>query len=442
MRLSLLWHFHQPLYRHAETREYLLPWVLFHTTKNYHQMALIAAETEFPCAFNFVPCLLEQIADYAEGRVDDRLLKAIRKRPGDLTPDDKELLRKLAPDEQRSDRLQIEALRACFNPLTASRGDKDELLEIQENTLRGVIPLVRDLGRKGTVELMTTPYYHPLLPLIFDLGAAGVEAGPGFAFRHPEDGEAQLRNGRAYFESVMGAAPAGLWPSEGGLSRDVCRAAARAGFKFAVTDENILWKSLPEPHRAEDLFRPYDCEGLTVLFRERELSDLIGFVYQKWDEREAVGDLVRRLSEKARALPEDALCVIALDGENCWEFYKENGVPFLRRLYERLRTEPGIEPVLFSRTLALPRPERPLDLVPGTWLGSFAKWSGHPAKNASWELLARVREACGPSQAVYAAEGSDWFWWAGEAEQTEFDILFHSYLDKAWRDAGLSGQPR
>lgn len=240
----------------------------------------------------------------------------------------------------------------------------------------------------------------------------------------------------------MGAAPAGLWPSEGGLSREVCRAAARTGFRFAVTDENILWKSLPEPRRPEELFRPYTCEGLTVFFRERELSDLIGFVYQKWDDREAVEDLVRRLSEKANGLPEDALCVIALDGENCWESYKDNGVPFLRRLYERLRTTPGIEPILFSRYLARHRPDRELDLVPGTWLGGFAKWAGHPAKNASWELLARVREACGPSEAVYAAEGSDWFWWAGEAKQPDFDILFHSYLDKARRDAGLGGGSR
>ncbi len=442
MHLSLLWHFHQPIYRHAETREYLLPWVLFHATKNYHQMALIVGEAEFPCAFNFVPCLLEQIEDYAEGRADDRFLKAVRKKPEDLTSEDNEILRKLAPDKKRSDFLQMRALRSCFNPLSAAGRDKDELLDIQETILRGIIPTVRDLGRKGTVELMTSPYYHPLLPLVFDLGVAGVEAGPGFAFRYPEDGEAQLRNGRAYFESMMGAAPAGLWPSEGGLSREVCRAAARTGFQFTVTDENILWESLPEPRRPEELFRPYTCEGLTVFFRERELSDLIGFVYQKWDDREAVEDLVRRLSEKANGLPEDALCVIALDGENCWESYKDNGVPFLRRLYERLLTTPGIEPILFSRYLARHWPARELDLVPGTWLGGFAKWAGHPAKNASWELLARVREACGPSEAVYAAEGSDWFWWAGEAEQPDFDILFHSYLDKARRDAGLGGGSR
>jgi len=442
MHLSLLWHFHQPLYRHAETREYLMPWVLFHATKNYQQMALLAAETGFPCAFNFVPCLLEQIQDYASGLADDRLLKALKKKPEDLTPEDGAVLRKLAPGEEAPDRLQIQALRACFNPLAAPGREKDELLAAQAAILRGLIPLVRGLGERGTVELMTTPYYHPLLPLVFDSSIAVADSGPGLPFRHPEDGEAQLREGRAYFADTMGVEPAGLWPSEGGLSRDVCRAAARSGFRFAVTDENILWKSLPSPHRPEDLFRPYDCEGLTIFFRDRELSDLIGFTYQKWEAKEAVEDLVRRLSERARAAPEDALCVVALDGENCLEFYKENGVPFLRRLYDRLRSEPGIEPVLFSRTLARARPERPLDLVPGTWLGSFAKWAGHPAKNASWALLARVRKACGPSPAVYAAEGSDWFWWGGEPEQASFEVLFHSYLDKAWRDAGLQGAPR
>jgi alpha-amylase/alpha-mannosidase (GH57 family) len=441
VRLALLWHFHQPIYRQADTGEYLLPWVLFHATKNYPQMARLAAEAEFPCAFNFVPCLLEQILDYAEGRAADRLLEAIRRNPGELTAADRAVLSKLVPAESRPDLLQVRALRACFSPLEERRGGKDELLEAQQTILGGLLPSVRDLGRRGTVELMTSPYYHPLLPLVFDLSVSGVEAGPAFVFRHPEDGEAQLRHGRSYFERVLGQAPAGLWPSEGGLSPDVCAAAVRAGFRFAVTDENLLWKSLPGPRRPEDLYRPYACRGLSVLFRERELSDLIGFVYQKWAARDAVEDFVRRLADKARTLPEDALCVVALDGENCWEGYEGNGVPFLRRLYGRLKAEPAIEPVLFSRHLAGRAPERELDLVPGTWLGSFAKWAGHPAKNASWELLARVRAASGPSEAIYAAEGSDWFWWAGEVEQAEFDVLFHSYLDKARREAGPTGGP-
>jgi alpha-amylase/alpha-mannosidase (GH57 family) len=442
MQLSLLWHFHQPLYRHAGTGEYLLPWVLLHATKNYPQMAQLAAEAEFPCAFNYVPCLLEQVEDYASGRADDRLLNAVRKPPAGLTADDLGLLRRLAPGEAAPDRLQTSALRACFNPLTPTEEEKDELLKAQAEILRGLIPRVRELGTKGVVELTTTPYYHPLLPLVFDSSIAIPDGGPGLPFRHPEDGEAQLREGRAYFRDVMGVEPAGLWPSEGGLSREACRAAARAGFRFAVTDENILWKSLPGVHRPEDRYRPYDCEGLTVLFRDRELSDLIGFAYQAWAAEDAVEDLARRLCERARGVPDDALCVIALDGENCWEGYRENGVPFLRRLYDRLRSLPGVAPVAFSSFLDRPRPERPLDLVPGTWLGSFDKWAGHPAKNASWALLARVREACGAGQAIYAAEGSDWFWWGGEPEQAEFDVLFHSYLEKAWRDAGREGSPR
>ena len=57
MHLALLWHFHQPIYRRPGSRDYVLPWVNFHATKNYHQMARLAEETGFPCTYNFVPCL-------------------------------------------------------------------------------------------------------------------------------------------------------------------------------------------------------------------------------------------------------------------------------------------------------------------------------------------------------------------------------------------------
>jgi alpha-amylase/alpha-mannosidase (GH57 family) len=246
---------------------------------------------------------------------------------------------------------------------------------------------------------------------------------------------AQLLKGRAYFEKIFGFSPAGLWPSEGGVSRDVVRAASEAGFQYALTDENILWKSKPGPRALADLFKPYRSGELSLFFRDRELSDLLSFEYQRSPVDEAVEDLVKRLEARRKAADEASICVIVLDGENPWENYSDNGVPFLRSLYDRIKRHSGFTLTSLESYLAKKPVSPEIDIVPGTWLGNFSKWVGHPAKNAAWDRLSKAREACGPSEEMAVAEGSDWFWWYGEEGKGEFDYLFKAYIRKACREA-------
>jgi alpha-amylase/alpha-mannosidase (GH57 family) len=216
----------------------------------------------------------------------------------------------------------------------------------------------------------------------------------------------------------------------------VTKAAVKAGFPFAVTDENVLWKSLRVTARPELLHTPYLSEGLPIFFRDQTLSDLIGFEYNRWNPEDAAADLVRRIVERKTNRPDDAL-VLALDGENPWDAYAENGVPFLRSFYERMLRTHGIRPAFFGDILRERRDvPREIDLIPGTWLGSFAKWIGDPAKNEGWDILSRAREACGPIEEILIAEGSDWFWWRGEAHP-EFEVLFLEYIAAAYRAKGL-----
>jgi alpha-amylase/alpha-mannosidase (GH57 family) len=437
MHLAFVWHFHQPIYRDPDTREYLLPWVNYHAVKNYHQMARLAEEADFPGTYNFVPCLLEQVLEYVGGTAADPYQAALEKDPGKLTYADVRLLGKIVPGETNARRLQDLALKAMFSaPLTPVR-DREGLLALRREILAGLLPSYLRLRARGLAELTTTPYYHPLLPLVFDLGSADGQALPGRPFRHPEDGQVQLANGRAFFERIFGFKPAGLWPSEGGVSREVAAAAAAAGFRFALTDENVLWKSRPRLHAPADLFRPYLAESLTVFFRDRELSDLLSFEYQKWPAEAAVADFAARLETRRKAADERSILVIVLDGENPWEFYPDNGVPFLRALYSRVKALPGFSLTSLEAYLRREPARAAVDLVPGTWLGDFSKWVGHPAKNAAWDRLAAAREACGPSEEMAIAEGSDWFWWYGEEGKDEFDYLFKAYIRKAYRDAGV-----
>lgn len=437
MHLAFVWHFHQPIYRDPDTREYILPWVNYHAVKNYHQMARLAEEAEFPGTYNFVPCLLEQVLEYVDGSANDPFLAALEKDPAKLTYADVRLLGSIVPGERNARRLQELAVKALFSaPLTPDK-DREGLLQLRKEILADLLPSYLRLRDKGLAELTTTPYYHPLLPLVFNIRAATGESLPTLPFRHPEDGKDQLAKGRAYFQKIFGFEPAGLWPSEGGVSREVARAASAAGFRFALTDENVLWKSRPAPHAPADLFKPYLAESLTFFFRDRELSDLLSFEYQKWPAAAAVEDFVAKLESRRKAADEDSILVIVLDGENPWEHYPGNGVPFLRALYDRVKRLEGFTLTSLDGYLTAQPARDEIDLVPGTWLGNFSKWVGHPAKNAAWDQLATARAACGPSEEMAVAEGSDWFWWYGEDGKEEFDYLFKAYLRKACRDAGV-----
>ena len=436
MYLSLVWHFHQPIYKDASNGEYVLPWVNFHATKSYYQMGELVRETGFPCAFNFVPCLLEQLMEYAAGTAKDPFQRALEKDPGALSFTDVELLRKIVPDESDPARVQAEALQAMFSPLQEAGEDRTGLLTLQKEIHKDLVPLFKRLKKNGLVELFTSPYYHPLLPLVFDSHCPTAEKLPARRFRRPEDGRTQLKKGRDYFRKIFSFDPDGFWPSEGGISREVAAAVVEAGFSFALTDENVLWKSLKEPYDRKKLYRPYAAEGLPLFFRDRELSDLLSFEYKKWPATEAVSDFLRRLEDRRETSPEDSICVVILDGENPWEFYPGNGVPFLREFFARLLKAEGTTPVFPGEYLKNHTPARELTLVPGTWLGDFSKWVGDPAKNKAWDELAEVRDRCGPSEEIYIAEGSDWFWWYGEPDKGEFDVLFKSYLREALRRAG------
>ncbi len=125
-----------------------------------------------------------------------------------------------------------------------------------------------------------------------------------------------------------------------------------------------------------------------------------------------------------------------------------DGKPFLENLYQALSDNEQIKLVTVSEYLEqFPATETlPSDrLHSGSWVdGSFTTWIGDPAKNRAWDLLTEARtvlanhpeatEETNPAawEALYAAEGSDWFWWFGEGHSSNqdaiFDQLFREHL--------------
>ncbi|MGI5863625.1 MAG: glycoside hydrolase family 57 protein [Myxococcales bacterium] len=528
LQVCLLWHMHQPVYRDPETAEYILPWVRLHGTRAYYDMPKVLGEFEGARAvFNLAPSLLWQLEEYVRGEAKDRFLDLTLRPADDLSAGEREfvlrnffmidwesnvrplprywdLLHKRGRDLRTVDLVAAAAkfsvdemrdLQVLFNlawmgfsaeeeePVVAelkakgrdfTEEDKVALVEAQCRVLARVLPAYRELAHAGKAELTVAPFYHPILPLLVDTNSA-LRAMPQASlpprFAYPADAREQIRRAFEFAERRLEIRPAGMWPSEGSVSPEVVELLAQEGCRWCATDEGILLRSKPHRERSNGtLYRPYRVQAgereLAIIFRDRGLSDLLGFTYAKNPAREAVDDLFRHFDEIARGAcgGEVPLVTIALDGENPWEHYASSGRDFLRELYRRLAGgEGGVELVTPSGYLEEKAPVECIDeLHTGSWIdASFRIWIGQPEDNAGWQLLgqaraaiaekeAQVREGAGPAdlagrvaaakEAIYPAEGSDWFWWYGDDFATdsaaEFDSLFRGFLKASWRALG------
>jgi alpha-amylase/alpha-mannosidase (GH57 family) len=340
--------------------------------------------------------------------------------------------------------------------------DQSLIGEKQREIVARVIPAYTRLAASHQIEISTTPFYHPILPLLCDSDIGGV-SHPGLAlpprFRYPQDARKQLELAHDYVQSQFGAAPVGLWPSEGSVSDEVFRIAAEAGFRWAATDSGVLGRTLRAPAGVEQIYRPYlwrqrESE-IRVIFRDHLLSDLIGFVYAGMDARDAAGDFLRRIRDNCHpilAAGRDALVPIILDGENAWEYYDRNGRPFLRELYRRISEDRQMAALTVCEALQRLEPE-PLDQIfPGSWINAnFDVWIGDEEDNQAWTQLLRARSAYDAVETgadskrlafeeLLIAEGSDWNWWYGpeheSANRPEFDQLYRSHLANVYRFLG------
>jgi alpha-amylase/alpha-mannosidase (GH57 family) len=350
-----------------------------------------------------------------------------------------------------------------------TEADKGLLREVELELLNKVIPEYRDAAARGQVELSTSPFYHPILPLLCDtdvyLRTHPDSRMPRQRFAHPEDAALQLTRAADYHERLFGRRPVGLWPSEGSVSDAMVPLAAAAGFTWMATDELILARTLGmtfsrdghgHVEQPDRLYIPYQVraggERIACAFRDHTLSDLIGFTYANWGAEQAADDFVGRLAEAGRRFRDrtggDALVPIILDGENAWEHFEGGGRPFLRALYERLSRHPEITTVTMAEACAGARQEL-AGIFPGSWIdANFYIWIGHADDQRGWSQLADARAAlelapvdaralADAREEVLVAEGSDWFWWYGDdhssAHDLEFDDLFRRHLRNAYR---------
>ncbi|GAB4531407.1 MAG: glycoside hydrolase [Pleurocapsa sp.] len=533
--VAFVWHQHQPLYKSREAvsdamGQYRLPWVRLHGTKDYLDLILMLERyPKLHQTVNLVPSLMLQLEDYAAGKAIDPYLALALTPVANLAPEQKQYIIKHFFDgcfhtlvepharyaqlyHQRQDKGAAWCLEnwsgqdysdllawhnlAWIDPLfwddseiatwleqgqNFTLSDRQRIYSKQREIISRIIPQHKKMQDTGQLEVTTTPYTHPILPLLADTNAGRVAVPqmdlPQHRFQWSEDIPRHLRKAWDMYVERFGREPKGLWPSEQSVSPAILPYITQQGFKWICSDEAVLGWSIKHffhrdeagnPYEPELLYRPYRLEtehgDLAIVFRDHRLSDLVGFTYSGMTARHAAADLSGHLEAIARSLkshqsdPDAALqkpwlVTIALDGENCWEYYHRDGIPFLEALYERLSKDEDIKLVTVNEFIEQFPPTETIPankLHSGSWVdGSFTTWIGDPVKNRAWDLLTAAREVLAKHpeateennpeawEALYAAEGSDWFWWFGEGHSSNqdemFDQLFREHICAIYR---------
>ena len=521
--VCFLWHMHQPFYKDLVTGEYKLPWTRMHALKDYYGMVKVLQDfPQIHQTFNLVPSMLLQIEEYASGQAVDPFLRVALKPTDQLTEAEQTFIlqyffqanpSKMIYRYPRYGELYDTWRASGRNPARARKtinrqgfrdlqvlsqltwfdeeflehdtevaglvkkgrdfgGDEQQMLgRKQIEVISKVIPVYRDFAARRQIEVSTTPFYHPILPLICDTQTADI-AHPYVPlpqrFRYPQDARVQLERARKYMDDRIGLHPNGLWPSEGSVSDEAMHLAAEAGFRWFATDNGVLGRTLHKDAGPEVTYKPYlwkqGDHQLHCLFRDHYLSDLIGFVYARMGAEDAARHFLDRIRENCGPIlrsGRDAFVPIILDGENAWEYYDLSGRPFLRELYTRITDDSQMSACTVSEGLQKLESQEIGGIFPGSWINAnFDIWIGAEEDNRAWEYLLRARQtydrvvnssegAALPEhrkqlayEELLIAEGSDWNWWYGpehdSANRPEFDQLYRDHLANVYTALGLT----
>ncbi len=527
--VSIIWHQHQPFYfKDPATGVYERPWVRMHGVKDYLDMVETAEKYNAHVTINLTPSLIRQIDDFANGAKDSYMV-VTEKAVAELSDADKTFLLKHFFDAnakiinrfpryvelkaKRGADTSDAALQARFadwqeadwrdlqvlfnlgwmdpdylaqEPLKAlvtkgkgySDADKAAVLAQHLAIMKRIIPAHAEAIKKG-IEIITTPYSHPILPLLenTNLARPGLQGSgatqPSAPFSYPDDGEMQVQLAKQLYQEKFGAEPKGMWPAEGSVAQEIVKHFANNGINWIASDEMVLARSYAittgfernssgTVKLADSLYKPYkvqdgkDGKPVYILFRDHALSDEVGFNYSAMTGEKASDDMVARIkaagaqiASNKNAASKPHLLTVLLDGENAWENYDNDGKEFLNSMYRKLTSDPAVKLVTPSEYLAqFPTADLIPKLYPGSWIdGTFSTWIGEPEENQGWDYLRRTRDffdlymkgtkqAADPGklqaakEAMLAAEGSDWFWWFGDDQDSGDDAAFDEQYRK------------
>ncbi len=504
-KISFLWHMHQPYYRDDLSSLIVMPWVFLHAIKDYYDMPwFLEKYPSIKATFNLVPSLLVQLKEYEEYDVNDQFLKTLKEDVTTLEQSQKlylieylffsnteHMIKPFAAyydlykkkerfstlqealldfsDEEFLDLEVLFILSWCGEYLREknevvkelilkqrgySQEEKIRLLKSLSEFIKEIIPFYKKLMDKGQIEITTTPFNHPIAPLLFDIQNAKIANPyttlPKYEGNLKDDALLQIDLAIAQYERVFGKKPDGFWPAEGSICYEFLEVLAKRGIHYACSDEEVLYKS--GHFSKEDIYinseLHFKDSKINLFFRDKTLSDLIGFTYSGWDSNHAVNDFLGRIEHIRQSSRDNLNINIILDGENAWEHYPKNAREFFETLYFAIESSPNYETALMSDVVNDKeiRSNKLSDIAPGSWINAnFDIWIGHKEKNRAWELIFETKAEFEKQKAkldrfkiekitkeFLIAQSSDCFWWYGDDHHTDlastFDLLFRTHL--------------
>ena len=487
---------HQPDYRDTEG-VMQMPWVFLHAIKDYYDMPwIVSRHSGLHVTFNITSPLIAQLKLYYENPEQaDRFLSLWIKDPAMLKENERNWLAKICKSSQmdtmvsqfpkykalyvqedfsNDELLDLEMLFIlswCGTYLRRNNETVSSLIQKQQNYtsedkkmllvtlsefIATILEFYKTLNDQGTIALSTTPFYHPILPLLIDMQNAKKANSktkiPDNSISLKEDAALHVKKAQILFRKTFGKEPKGFWPAEGAVDEKSVALLESLGLQWIATDEAILYRSLKSDQK-EYIYKPYRYNNMLIGFRDHSLSDKIGFEYRYKETNEAAADFLSEL-QKIENSNSNATVFVILDGENAWEFYQNNGYDFLEALYSGLGQAKWCH-TLTMDSLKTVEAETLETLAAGSWInGTFDTWVGHREKTRAWELLFLTKKdyehhmdileesVCSRiSERFLVAESSDWFWWYGDDHHSvfdeEFDTLFRNNLIAIYRLMGL-----
>lgn len=507
LNIAFVWHFHQPSYQESFDKDFLMPWVRLHATKDYLDMLYYTENFKnLRLNFNFSPVLLDSVERYVQGAHDvhSRLLVSEVERLSDgeklfildnffdanynnmILPrgyytalyekrySKEEIDPKEFSDQEYSDIManftlawmnrkfvtHYHDLEYLFNKeIDYTLEDRCRIFEISIDIMKKIIPTYKAYQEKGMIEISTSPYYHPILPLLLNLNERPFAYSQNLPLNQQvmeEDAYTQTKRALDRAEEIFGKRPKGVWLPEHCISNKTVDMLSKLDVQWTISDEGVIANSIGKEFTRDlsgvtlDPFHlaiSYQLKGrpkTKILFSNAFYMSSIGFNYGSYDPVLAANDLyenIKKGQNKLQNSPEEEhILTIAMDGENCWESYPNNGYEFLNEMYRLFEQDETTEIVLLGEYLPHTKNTQKLDkIVPGSWINrNFDLWIGEPVKNLAWsylnktiedlkefskkiknkELIERAREE------IFLTQGSDWFWWYGEPNESGRDHIF------------------
>lgn len=524
LSLAFVWHMHQPSYKTQTEDVMLMPWTRLNAVKTYSGMLkYLDKYPNLKLNFDISPVLIDALEGYANGTISDIHENLTLTPVEDLTKDDMEFIlnyffdvdynncilkypryldlykRRFAKEEIDTDDFSMSGyadIMTLFNLVwftdeqieqypavkeIAQKGKhysgkhRETLIEAQKDIISKIIPNFKRKLEENKIDILTCPYYHPILPILADMDSAKTTSLrnplPGSDIKMPDCAIAQIQKGIKKTTETFSYEPKGMWLPEQCTSPEIIKMLAECGIKWTLSDESILSGTIHKDFIRDfkgfhqdpfDLCSTYHMDfgegkNIKLIFRDAVLPNLISFEYPNYDVKTAAKDLYDRIkvvyNKFINAPYESHLLTIAMDGENAWRNYPDGGSAFLNELYKLICEDETLETVKISDYIEHVDYSNKLENIKtGSGIsGDFKLWTAEPVKNTAWRYLFTVYEDLKQFkqeknippdilekayEEIYISQGSDWFWWFGEPNDSGqdhlFDFLFREHLKNVY----------